>query len=656
MQDPNRFNLPVIEFLAQVVREQFPNMNLSPGGAFYQSFMKPAAALLQPFRDRLNTIKRNQSLANYSVMTTTEMDRRALNFLVTRQAGTRAYGVQRVFFDQLRSVYIDQGAVFFDDQDHRWNPVAAVSYTTQQLSPNYVAETDEYFVDVTVVAEADGEDYRAEAGQVNQFSNVIGASRTINPSDYFRGDNQESNSELYARLRRSITNKDLVKQDAIATAIMETFPSVRDVKVVGFGDPDMSRDVVEAVVSVDQVLRYSFCRKVNLPLDENGEVNWYDSQGNPIISPLGGYVGAIADVTGVDFNQIVLSFGAATSTIVSAQPGYRSVLYAGYSGDPDVGEFFVTRVEEVAIEPGGPLVKVLRLDRPFADPQISAWDPVADLDKYSYTLYGAATTSHFHVGGKIDAYVDSTADEEDYVLINVLPQIAPGFSEIPITASNPVNPSTNLPIFEDNKPFRIPTLSILSVLQVDYEDDRQVERELLPDIHYVLVRAEARGRFTLAADDLLIIKGFESDGVTPAFTGRRIKINYTTNPDIPLIQAFVDSAPYKDVSKDILVKSKNLAVLDIELEYEGPLSTDQVDEILSEYIKSKGFGGTVTAHEVDTLLAVFGITKVKHPIQFRMRRDLGNGVTESETSEDSLTSKEIEVFYPADTLTLTKIA
>jgi hypothetical protein len=172
----------------------------------------------------------------------------------------------------------------------------------------------------------------------------------------------------------------------------------------------------------------------------------------------------------------------------------------------------------------------------------------------------------------------------------------------------------------------------------------------------VLVRAESRGRFTMATDDLLIIKGFESAGVTPAFTGRRIKINYTTNPDIPLIQAYVDSAPVKDVTKDILVKSKSLAVLDIELEYEGALSTTQVDEILSEYIKSKGFGGTVTAHEVDTLLAVFGITKVKHPIQFRMRRDLGNGVTESDTSEDSLTAKEVEVFYPADTLTLTKLA
>jgi len=654
MADPNRFNLPVIEFIKQLVGEQFPGLNLSSGSAFYQAFILPASVLLQPFRDRANTMKRNQSLSNYPVMTTEEMDRRAANFLVDRLAGTRAYGSQRVFFDTLRSIYIDRTAVFSDDQDHRWNPVAPVSMTPTELAPNYVQETDEYYADVPVVAEAEGEEYRAASGQVNRFANIAGATRTINPSDYFRGDNRESNTELYARTKKSITNKDLVKPDAIAIAIQEAFSSVRDVKVVGYGDADMARDTVEAVISVDQVLRYSFCRKVNLPLDENGEVNWFDTSGNPIISPLGGYVAAIADMTGVDFNNVVLSFGATTSSRVSVQPGYRVIMYAGYSTDPDVGEYIVQRVEEVPIEPNGAPVKILRLDRPFSDPQIPTWDPVTDLDKYSYSMQGAAYTTHFHVGGKIDTYIDSTADEEDVVTINILPEIAPGFSEIPVVATNPTTGS--MPLFENNKPFRLPVLNILKVEQVDYEDANQVERELLPDVHFSLVRAESRGRFTRTPDDLLIIKGFESDGVTPAFTGRRIKVTYTTNPDIPLIQQYVDSDAARDITKDILVKPKSTAVLDIELTYEGAPSSDEVDQILSEYIKSKGFGGTVTAHEVDTLLSVFGVSMVRHPIQFRMRRDLGNGVTETEASDNSLTAHEVEVFYPASTLSITKAA
>lgn len=656
MENPDRFNIPVVDFITTLMKEKFPDLDVSPGGAFYQAFVRPAAALMQPFRDRSNLVKRNQSLANYNVMSTEEMDRRAANFLVDRLSGTRAYGVQRVFFDTLRSVYIDTTAVFSDDADRRWNPVAATSLTATDLASNYVSETAEYYVDVSVVAEADGEEYRAAAGQVNRFANIAGATRTINPNDYFRGDNQESNTELYARIQQSITNKDLTKEDAIASVIEENFNSVRAVKVVGFGDSDMERDVVEAVISIDQVLRYSFCRKVNLPLDENGEVKWEDDDGNPIISPIGGYVGALVDLTGIDFNNIVLSFGPNTSTRVSVQPGYRTVLYAGYSGDPDEGEYSVTRVEEVPIEPNGEDVKVLRLDRAFSDPQMSSWNPTTDLDKYSYTILGAAYTTHFHVGGKIDAYIDSTADEEDYVVVNVLPEVASGFSEIPMVSTNPTNPSTNLPLFENNKTFRLPVLNILKVEQVDFEDDNLVERELLPDVNFVVVRAEKRGRYTQTQDDLLIIKGFESDGATPAFTGRRIKITYTTNPDIPLIQDFVDSTSVKDFTKDILVKPKNTAVLDIELSYEGALTTDQVDEILSEYIRSKGFGATVTTHEIDVLLAVFGVTDVQHPVSLRLRRDLGNGITESEASEDSLTAQETEVFYPASTLSLTKLA
>lgn len=655
MADPDRFSIPVIEFITKLMREQFPDLNVSRGSAFHKTFIRPAAALVQPFRDRSNTFKRNQNLDNYQVMSEEEMDRRAASFVVDRSSGKRAFGTQRVFFDTIQPVYIDRYAVFFDDNDRRWHPMDGTVLTEIEMASNYIPQTGEYYADVVVISEAEGEDYVAEAGQVNQFSNIAGATRTINPNPYSGGLNRETNTDLYVKIRQAITNRDLVKKDAIATAIKDAFDSVRAVQVIGLGDPRMTRDVVEAVVSIDDVLRFSYCRKVNLPLDENGEVNWFDKNGNPVISPLGGYVGAIADLTGIDFHKVPMSSDRETTSFVSVQPGYRARVYPGYDQDPDPGDYTVTRVESVPVVINGENVKILRLDRPFGDSQISSWDPVADFDKYSYSILGAVQTKSFHVGGKIDAYVDSTADVQDNVIVSILPEVSPGVSEIEVTDTNPVNPLTGLPIFENAKPFRFPVLSILKIEQVDYEDDSVVERELIPEVNWVYVSAESRGRFTRADTDILIIKGFEEDGVTPAFTNKRIKIHYVTNPDIPLIQDWVNDRSRYDVSKDILIRPKNIAVLDVEGEFEGSLDLDVAQQVVQQYILSLGFAGTASSDDITTLLKLYGATKVYQPIQLRLRRDLGNGLSESDVSEDSLTANDTEVFYPASPLSISKV-
>ena len=654
MADPNRFSIPVIEFVTQLMKERFPALSVSRGSPFYQTFILPMAEVLQPFRDRVNVIKRNQSLRNYAVMDEDEMDRAVSNFLVDRTLGSRSYGVQRVFFNEIRAVYIDITATFLDDSDHRWRPSSPISLTEIELAQYVITETGEYYVDVPVVAETDGQEYRAAAGQVNRFSNIPGAVRTTNLFDYFSGSDLETNTNLYTRTRQSISNQDLVKSDAIIAAIKTAFPTVRDVKVIGYGDQQMIRDSVEAVVSIDQVLRFSYCRKVNLPLNEAGEVTWYDDAGHLIIAPVGGYVAAIADLTGIDFNSVLVSSSYDAATRISVQPGFRVQLYEGYSGDPDVGEFLVTRVEEVSVDPGGPLVKIVRLDRPFSDPQISTWNPATDFEKYSYTVLGGVSTKNFHVGGKVDVYVDSTADEEDSVIVGYLPETAPGVAEVPVEDTNPTNPETALPLFENGKPFRLPALNILKVEQVDYEDENKVERELIAGVHYVLVRAESRGRYTRAPTDMLIIKGFEDDGITPAFSGRRMKITYTTNQDIPLVQVFVADPARKNVKCDMLVRAKRTAIVDIELTYEGTTAVTDVQAMLEEYIKGKGFGSTVSADDVVTLLRLFGVTKVVQPIQIHLRRDVGDGTTQSEVSEDSVTTQDDEVPYPAATLTVTQ--
>ena len=173
MADPDRFSIPVVEFISQLMREQSPEFSVARGSAFHQSFIRPASVLVQPFRDRQNTVKRNQNLDNHQVMSEEEMDRKAANYVVDRGLGTRAFGTQRVFFSSIQPVYIDRHSIFFDDSDHRWNPIDGIILTEVEMASQLVPQTGEYYVDVTVVAEAEGEEYRADAGQVNRFAKIF---------------------------------------------------------------------------------------------------------------------------------------------------------------------------------------------------------------------------------------------------------------------------------------------------------------------------------------------------------------------------------------------------------------------------------------------------------------------------------------------------
>ena len=64
----DRFNLPVQSFILQALNERFPELDIRPGSALYQLVSLPLAYTFQPFRDRLNTLRKNQSLRFFQFM------------------------------------------------------------------------------------------------------------------------------------------------------------------------------------------------------------------------------------------------------------------------------------------------------------------------------------------------------------------------------------------------------------------------------------------------------------------------------------------------------------------------------------------------------------------------------------------------------------
>lgn len=645
VSDRDRFNIPILEFLSRRVFEEFPDLDYSNGSGLHDTILRPAAVMLQPNRDYLRVIGRNVNLRNFQVMTEEELDGLASNFLIARRAGERARGVQRVFFREARPVQVGPSASFFDTLGNQFVPTSTVSLTQSQLASQTVASTGEYYLDVPVVAVVEGSESSASAGTVTRVQGISGAVRTVNEKSFSVGKNSDSNTELYSRILEGVTNRDLVKAPAIVTAVKNEFTSVRAVEVVGFGDAAMQRDTVGVVMAVEQLFQRSFCRKINLPLGVDGEVQFTEEDGTPVVTPVGGFAGAIVDNLGADFSGLTVTLDGRSVTTVAVQPGFRVRLFDTGTDADDVGDFVVGRVAEVSIESGGDPVRAILLTRPFAT--VSEEDDATD--RFPYTIVGSVHVDRFHIGGKVDLYIDSTADVEKSVTTTITTDTA-GTAEIELGPSS----ATGSTAFEDGIGFETPIIAVLAVEELD-PTTGSVLQTLVPDLHYVHVRKERRSIFTEATTDVLVVRGRDSDDVS-LFQGARLRITYLTNPDYSSIQQFVDDPIRRDVTKSITVLPPEVALIDVDLSYRGDVTQVRVAEILTEFIAEKSLGAEISVNEIVSTLAFFGVTDVVMPVTLTSRYDAGTGVVEVDSSQDRLTVGSTRVFRAVKTLSVEKLS
>lgn len=655
---PERF-LPVEPVVRQLLKESYPDLITNPGSAIYDTFVLPASVLYQRMRDTARVMQRNQALSNFSLMLPEELDRLASNFLVSRKRGTNAIGTQRVYFDDIQAVAIDSRAVFISDTGQRFRTATEVRVLPVELAANRLSDGT-YFVDVAIISEGVGSTFVADPSTISQVQGVVGATATENLARLEGGDDEESNTELFLRIRNSLSNQELVKKDGIAATLQAEFPGVRSVLVQGYGDPLQSRDVLRVASDISTLVPASFAQKVNLPLDTSGEVLWTSEVASNLSEPVGGFTGAIVDLTGLDFNNLKVSPDGTSIQNICVQSG--NLVRFMTDGDPDTvgNDYRITRVEKVPIELGGDPVLVLRLDRPLLDTAT-----VGDqIDKTEYQILGNVFTDNFHIGGKVDVYVDSLGEAERTVVVSSVPATSTtsDVGKIPLTLTATDDFGNSL--FEDGGGFQSPVMTITKVEQIDFINDDEVIRELIPGTHYSVVRADVRGKFTSQTDDELIVRGSEqlldpitnqtTGDVIPLFVGQRLRITYVTNPDINTIQTFVDSSSQRDVSKDMQILPANLVNVGVTLNYTGTSTELEVASVVQNFIDDLAFDQPLCASDLSTALSFFGVSKVDFPITLSARRSDGSGSTQFEESSNTLTPSLGEIFRADSTMRITK--
>jgi hypothetical protein len=237
----------VLNYMEELLRVQFPNLDLSEHGAFMETFGLPHIKLLTPLMDAADRIKLTQSLDNAEDMTEEEMDRLAAGYFFYRQAGEYATGYVTMTFDDIPAngtIQIPAGTEVQSKQGLYFKSISTVVLNINDLSSYYNPDEFIYQIPVLFESENPGADYNVESGEITTVITPLNHLTGVSNDAAFKGGKaKETNTELADRIQETAGTPNLgVERGWVAFA--KQFPEVLDVIVAGFGHPLMKRDVI----------------------------------------------------------------------------------------------------------------------------------------------------------------------------------------------------------------------------------------------------------------------------------------------------------------------------------------------------------------------------------------------------------------------------
>lgn len=238
------FDLDIEEFLMTRLRQEYPSLRVQSGDAIVDLLIRPLQLLLEVFKRELEIIKIGQSVNNIDLMRTEDAEDLASNFFITRKGGIAAFGSVRIFFNAPRYVSINSSISFSTS-----NGVTFFPTITQEFRPETLLlqrSGDQYYVDITVEASEVGSKGNIDAGSIVSVSGLNSVARVTNLYPFLGGEEEETKEALLTRVRSSLTERSLNTKKGIKSRILSEFPTVKNIEVIGYGDPEMKRDVLKA--------------------------------------------------------------------------------------------------------------------------------------------------------------------------------------------------------------------------------------------------------------------------------------------------------------------------------------------------------------------------------------------------------------------------
>lgn len=234
--------------LEQILQAKFPDTDTRLGTAVRDLAIRPAATIMAMLMKGLDYYHEQKTIAGVTDSTPSEfLDKLLSNWFLTRKLGTKSVINARLYFARQKEISISTDVYFSTDGDLKFFPVLSAIIPSSELV--FDAYLNEYYYDVDLVAEVEGNDYNISSGSLLYFTNFdpYFLHAEIN---YLKqtASKTESNSEFIARAKTAISTRNLINTPSISSRLLEDFPLLDGVTSIGFGDAEMIRDQVVAYV------------------------------------------------------------------------------------------------------------------------------------------------------------------------------------------------------------------------------------------------------------------------------------------------------------------------------------------------------------------------------------------------------------------------
>jgi hypothetical protein len=241
--------LPIAEYLTEHLSEFDPTFDLRQGTGFEQLFFEPLQFLVQPLIDEVNTLIVAQSFRRILLTTDPDtfdaesVDSLANNLFVYRNTGSLSGGVARVYYSNpVNREWPVSGALFAGSNGASYSNPAPFQITSASMSTQI--EGGQYYYDIPVAATTTGNNDLIAGGLVS-LNNDPDYLSVTNKLAFEGGEPAETNTQLITRTQNSIAVRDMVTGKGFNAIFFGNFQAfLSEVQPIGFGDPEMMRDVV----------------------------------------------------------------------------------------------------------------------------------------------------------------------------------------------------------------------------------------------------------------------------------------------------------------------------------------------------------------------------------------------------------------------------
>lgn len=236
------FTVDLATFMNDRLKQAFPEMATDEGDGMTDLLIKPSVLLLDPFTREVFRIRNSLSFQDPTTLTTDEADALGANLFSTRELGDFTRGTGRVFFAQPRNVSVTPANFFTSKGGLHFFPDGKQDITAEEMLLNLDGSL--YYFDVNVLAEQAGTAYNIGPNELINIANLEGTAKVTNIRRFKTGNDAETAVEFAGRAQQELTERSMVTLRGIGARVPKAFPDITRLAVVGFGDPEMQRDIL----------------------------------------------------------------------------------------------------------------------------------------------------------------------------------------------------------------------------------------------------------------------------------------------------------------------------------------------------------------------------------------------------------------------------